>query len=321
MCQPSVYQWGPICNFGMDSVCLVDAPGATQPLAVHVNERDPFPSDGGGAWQAGLGQVKDSIFFSRRPDNPFSTASFAYVPYCTGDLHAGAATKTYFVKPGPFDQPMPRTHRFAGAANFDAYLAWLVARHPSPRVVWVIGVSGGGYGAQLNLHRVRAAFPVAQVHLLADSAPMVDSLYFQAFRNEWNLQVPAACTTCDGGLPAIVEHQARSTPNSRVALLATTEDAVITRFFLAPANTGGWAAPPYATYTAALTRIQTLYDGLSNARYFVRPGQDHVMLQGAGIVLADGGVTTPISSPDGGTTLKAWVDAWATGQGAWQSVR
>lgn len=321
MCQPSIFEWGPICNYGHDALCLADMPGGTQPLAVHVNQSDPFPADGGGSWTADLAQVKDSVFFARRAENPFRDASFAFIPYCTGDLHAGATTRTYQYKAGAFDQPVPRVHHFAGAANMTAYLSWLAARHPNPRTVWVIGVSGGGFGAQLNLHRVRQAFPNAQVHLLADSAPMVASRYFQSFRAEWNLQVPATCTTCDGGLPAIVEAQIVSAPATRMGLLATTEDGVLTRFFFADGTTGAWAAPPFASYTAAEQQIEALYDRQTSAKYFVRPGQDHVLLTSAGMVLADGGVSASITSSDGGVSLKAWVDAWATGQGAWQSQR
>ncbi|MDP1920350.1 MAG: hypothetical protein Q8L14_29165 [Myxococcales bacterium] len=321
MCRPSVYRWGPVCNYGVDSFCLADIAGGTQPTAVYVTHPDPFPADGGGAFPAEVGQIRDSILFARRAENPMASASFAFIPYCTGDLHAGASTRTYFTKGGLFDPPVARTHHFAGAANMDAYLAWLRARHPMVNVVWLTGVSGGGYGAQLNLHRVKAAFPEAQVHLLADSAPMLTSPYFDTFRREWNLQVPAACTTCDGGLPQIVAHQIDAAPTSRVGLLAYSEDQVITRFFYSPGNTQGWATPPTPSYVAGLAALEPIYEARSNSKFFRRAGQEHVMLQFAGIVRSDGGVTPTVPSADGGTTLKAWVDAWATGMGTWESSR
>ncbi|MBL8919025.1 MAG: hypothetical protein JNJ54_09220 [Myxococcaceae bacterium] len=321
MCQPSLYRWGPICNYGTDSFCLADIPGGTRPLAVYVSHPDPFPGDGGGAFSTELNQIKGSVFFARRPENPLRNASWAFVPYCTGDLHAGDATRTYFTKAGLFDMPVARTHRFHGARNLDAYLAWLRARHPSVGVVWLVGISGGGYGTNLNLHRVRAAFPEAQVHLLADSSPMIDSPYFDAMRREWNLQVPAACTTCDGGFPEVLEHQLASAPTSRVALLATDGDQVIARFFYSPGTTAGWATPPTAAYVNGLAQVLPTYDARATSKYFVRPGDDHVLLPGAGVVLVDGGVSASLSSRDGGVTLKAWLDAWATGVGTWQSQR
>jgi hypothetical protein len=321
MCRPSVFQWGPVCNYGTDSFCLADLPGGTQPTAVYVTHPDPFPSDGGGAFLTEVGQIRDSVLFTRRPENPMATASFAFIPYCTGDLHSGTMTRTYFTKSGLFDQPLARTHHFAGATNMDAYLAWLRVRHPLVKVVWLIGVSGGGYGAQLNLHRVKTAFPEAEVHLLADSAPMVNTPYFDSFRREWNLQVPAACTTCDAGFPQILAHQIDAAPASRVGLLAYAEDQVITRFFYSPGTTSGWATPPTPSYTAGLAALEPIYEVRSNSKFFRRAGPEHVMLHLVGTVLPDGGLTATVVSADGGTTLKAWVDAWSRGTVPWQSSR
>jgi hypothetical protein len=168
---------------------------------------------------------------------------------------------------------------------------------------------------------VKAVFPEAQVHLLADSAPMLNTPYFDTLRREWNLQVPASCTTCDAGFPQIIANQIDSAPTSRVGLLSYSEDQVMTRFFYAPGTTVGWAAPPTPSYVAALAALEPIYEARSNSKFFRRAGQEHVMLQLAGIVLSDGGVTASVPSADGGTTLKAWVDAWATGMGPWQSSR
>lgn len=320
-CAPSVFQWGPICNYGMNSFCLADLPGGTKPLAVYVDHPNPFPADGGGAWTQEIGTVKNSIFFSRRAENPFANATWAFVPYCTGDLHAGASTKTWFVKGGPFDMPQTRKHEFAGAANMDAYLAWLRQRHPSVRTIWLIGVSGGGYGVQLNLQRVRRAFPEAQVHALADSAPMVTTPNFPAWQSTWNLQVPSGCTGCDGGLPVILERQLSDAPSSRVGLLSFAEDEVITRFFFSGSDTASWLTPPTGAYVRALGDLEGQYEARTNARFFRLPGKEHVMLQGAGVVQANGTVSATISSRDGGVTLKEWLDAWATGTGPWSNQR
>jgi hypothetical protein len=320
-CHPSLFQWGPVCNYGSDAVCLWDNPGGTRALAVNVENPDPYPADGGGAFPAALAAIKDSLLFARRAENPLREASYAFIPYCTGDLHAGNATKTYSLKADLFAAPTTVTHHFAGAQNFELDLDWLRALHPAVQTLWLIGVSGGGYGAQLNFQRVRQAFPEATVHLLADSAPMLDSPHFNDWASAWNLQTPAGCTGCDAGLPAILTSEADGAPSSRVALLAYAEDQVITRFFFSAGNTGDWLTPPYATYTANLVRLEAAYDARPNTRDFRLPGQEHVMLQRYGVVLADGGVTPAAFSPDGGTTLKAWVDAWATGTGPWTSQR
>lgn len=314
-CHPSVYQWGPVCNYGQNSACLYDDQGGTKPLAAHVAEANPFPADGGGAYPAEIALLKQSLLFSRRAENPLRDASWVYVPYCTGDLHAGATTRTYQVKAGLFDPPVAITHHFAGAANMDATLAYLRAQHPSVRVIWLTGISGGGYGATLNFERVRAAFPEATVHLLADSAPMVPTMHFDQMRAEWALPF-------DGGFDAALQTQLDTAPAaSRVALLAFTEDAVLTRFFFSSGNTNSWLNPPYSAYSAALTQLQAKYEASARARYFVLPGQAHVMLPQYGVVQTDAGFTAPVASPDGSTDLKRWVDAWATGAGAWENEK
>lgn len=319
-CQPSVQQWGPICNYGSNNVCLWNAAGGTQPLAALVSHPDPYPADGGGAFPSELASVASSLLFARRPENPLRDATMVFVPYCTGDLHAGDAVRTYQVKADLFAQPTPRQHHFAGAANLDAYFAWLRTQHPTVQRIWFIGVSGGGYGVSLNLGRVKRAFPEAEVHLLADSAPMIPSAHWNAWASAWNLQLPQGCTDCDAGLPETMDFTIDTEGDSRIALLAYDPDNVITPFFYAGGTTAAWASPPYGTYTANLAPLLDSYDTKPNARYFALPEQKHVMIQGYGMVQADGGISAPYTSRDGGTTLRAWVDAWITGTN-WTSQR
>lgn len=321
-CRPSVFQWGPVCGYG-NGVCLWDAAGGTQPLAAFVSHPNPFPADGGGAFPSELASVKNSLLFQRREENPLRNASYVFVPYCTGDLHAGDSTATFQVKADLFAQPVSVTHHFHGAQNMNVILADLRARHAAVRVVWLIGVSGGGYGAQLNLHRVRAAFPEAEVHLLADSAPMVATNNWRAWNTAWNTQLPPGCTDCaDAGLPAVLATQLAAVPtSSRVGLLAFQEDAVITRFFYAAADATSWANPPFGTYTTNLRAVEAQYEASSRTRFFELAGQEHVMLLGYGAVQADGGISRTVVARDGGVTLRAWVNAWANGDAGWDNVR
>ena len=320
-CQPSLYRWGPVCNYGSDSVCLWDDAGGTKPLAANVSLPDPYPADGGGVFPADLATIRSSLLFARRAENHLRNATYVFVPYCTGDLHAGNATRTYYTKGGLFDQPVARTHHFAGATNMDAYLATLRARHPVVHTIWLTGVSGGGYGASLNLERVRGAFPEATVHLLADSAPMVQPGSFEDWKSEWNLQLPSGCANCDAGFPQIIQYLIDDQPTSRVALLAYSEDQVITRFMYSGGDTNSWLNPPYGTYSTNLAALETRYEASTNARYFQLPGQNHVMVQLYGVVQPDGGLSAPAASRDGGTDLRAWLDAWETGVGRWENQK
>jgi hypothetical protein len=45
------------------------------------------------------------------------------------------------------------------------------------------------------------------------------------------------------------------------------------------------------------------------------------MVQRAGMVLGDGGVSASVPSPNREASLKTWLDAWATGQGPWVNHR
>lgn len=311
-CRPSVFRWGPVCNYGENNVCLWDAEGGTKPLAAHVAEADPFPVDGGGAFPGEIALVAQNLLFARRAENPLAAATQVYVPYCTGDLHDGNATRTYSTKADLFAQPVQHQHHFAGAQNMTLFLAELRARHPNVKTIYLTGVSGGGYGASLNFERVRHAFPEATVHLLADSSPMLSTPHWEAWRNEMNLELPATCSECDAGLPQTMKYMMESAPQSRLALLVFTGDETITRFFFAGNDTASWLTPNTAAYSAAVGELRPIYDAHPNAAYFALGGSSHVMINGYGVVQSDGGITAPATTPDGGS-LKAWIDRWIDG--------
>ncbi|MEN9797358.1 MAG: hypothetical protein RL653_1054 [Pseudomonadota bacterium] len=316
-CVPSPYQFGPLCDYGQ--LCLLDASGGQQPTATFVREPDPYPADGGGAWPSQLATVEDSLLFDRTlPDNPFRAATFVFVPYCTGDLHAGDAEQVYPWKQGTFSETSRFTMHFWGARNMEAYLQRLQVTFPSVRRVWLMGASAGGYGAQLNLERVRRAFPSAEVHVLADSAPLIRSVHFEQWKQAWSLQLPSGCEGCDAGLPGVAGHLLESYPDSRQALLSYDEDKVIAWYFLAGPGLEEFLNPPVVSFQQELSALQATYDISTSGGTFRLPGNEHVMFGGYGVRRPDGGTTAPFPSRDGGMDLRAWVHAWATGDGGWR---
>lgn len=313
-CVPSVMRFGPICYY--DTACLYSGAGGQQPSAVHVNEHDPYPADGGGHFPREVALLDSVRALDRTvPDNPFRDATFVFVPYCTGDLHAGDAERTYPYKVGYLEPVQSQKLHFAGASNMDAYLRELKARFPGAKRIWLTGSSAGGYGATFNLPRVRDAFPDAEVHLLADSAPFVQPVHWEDWREAWNLQLPAGCEDCDAGMPQVAKHLAQRFPDSRQGLLAYDSDQVLRWFFFA--GTGPEAAlnPPVGPYQAEFAALLAERAAHANADAFVLPGTAHVMWQGYGTALADGGTAPPFDSADGGTNLREWIHAWATGEG------
>ena len=149
------------------------------------------------------------IFDRELPDNPFRDATMIYVPYCTGDLHAGSATQRH-----PIAQ---RTMHFAGRQNLEADLAQIVASFPEPSRVTLAGSSAGGWGSTFNYGRVAEAFGDVRVDLVADSSPMFAryGLLLLGWR-AWGLSsaLPPDCASCADDFRAVLPHYASAYPGS-----------------------------------------------------------------------------------------------------------
>ena len=229
--------------------------------------------------------------------SPWRAASFVFVPYCTGDLHAGDATRSYLF------QTTSITVRHAGRANLAAFLRRLAPTFPGARRVYLTGSSAGGYGAQLDYEAVAAAFPEAEVHLLADGAQLVpphDPALWDTWQATWSLALPAGCAGCAAGPDALASYLAAAYPARRFALLASTQDEVLWPYLGYP------DASTFDTATKAL--LTNRYDPTSNARYFALASTQHTML---------GDLSTPSA---GGPTLSVWLDRWYRGDALWAST-
>lgn len=227
--------------------------------------------------------------------NPFKDMSYVYVPYCTGDVHAGDSVQQY-------DSSHPAVHH-AGAKNMEAYLKRLAVTFPNAAHIYLGGSSAGAFGAQLNYERVVAAFPNSEVHVLADSGQMITPAgsLLNDWMDAWNLTLPAGCTGCDTDFTKYPEYLAVTYPDRRFALLAFDQDQVLRTFF-------GYSATDFQTRTNDL--LTQRYDPHSNAKYFELSGSQHTML----------GSLNSISAP-GGMTLNQFVTDWVQGNSSWTSVR
>jgi hypothetical protein len=240
-----------------------------------------------------LDSTRTSAMFNRaQADNPFRDMSFVFVPYCTGDVHAGDAVQTYGTR---------QVHH-KGASNVAAWLPRVVATFPNTRRVFLAGSSAGGFGAQLNYERVAAAFPAAEVHVLADSGQMINpsGTLYSAWLASWGAQLPEACPDCRTDFTRIPAYLADTYPDSRFALLAWDQDTVLSSFFAYPAAT-------YETLTRQL--LVSAYDGRANARYFLKNGTQHTFLGNLGGIVS----TT-------GTALDDWLAGWVQGAPTWSNV-
>jgi Pectinacetylesterase len=93
--------------------------------------------------------------------------NMVYMPYCTGDIHAGAH-KTTLTSP----QGERQEWNFYGAVNARAATAWLKENLQRPEQLLTTGCSAGGTGATVNYHALRRDLEPTRSFLLADSGPI-----------------------------------------------------------------------------------------------------------------------------------------------------
>jgi hypothetical protein len=224
------------------------------------------------------------------PANPLSTASWIYVPYCTGDLHWGDRTGAY--ANGAIE------HR--GASNMRTFLARLLATRPATERVLMFGGSAGGYGVTLHWGTAKEVFGSAvEVHALADASPLVLPLdgRWDAMKTQWSPQFPAGCSACADDPGNILDALATEHPASRHGLLVYDGDAVI----------GAYMGYSNDLPAAIDTLLAAHHDPFPNAKYLVASGTDHGVFGDA------------ITAPDGTTPLTFTI-GWLTGDPSWHSV-
>jgi hypothetical protein len=212
--------------------------------------------------------------------NPLRDATFVFVPYCTGDVHAGS-------KPDGMGGRM-----MVGYQNVGRVIDYLLPLSKDVHRVIMSGSSAGGFGALINYDRTANAFAPTPTDLIDDSGPPLSDTYMtpclqQQFRDAWNLDaaIPAGCTACSeangGGLTNALGWLADAHPDQRLALITSTRDGTIRSFFgfgYPDCTTGG--APmdeaPFAAGVAEL-RDQTLA-GHANFRVYSKDSDLHVWL-------------------------------------------
>lgn len=256
--------------------------------------------------------------FDRLDDaNPFREATFVFVPYCTGDVHAGA-------------NPTGMGGRaFVGYANVGAYLDLLVPASTEVRRVVLTGSSAGGFGAMLNYHRTQQAFGTTPVYLLDDSGPPLGDAFLspclqKMFRDAWNLDsvLPPDCDACKqpngGGLVNAVGWLADNYPDRRFGLVTANRDGVIRSFYGygypdCVAGADGFPMPEDAFASGVADLRDNVLASHPNFRVYTKDSGQHVWL------LFQLGTISP--NPDGsGMHLADWIDDMFDPSSDWKSV-
>ena len=99
--------------------------------------------------------------------NPFAGWNLVFIPYCTGDMHAGDNIATYQ------SGQTSRMYHHVGHDNVLAYLHRLGPTFPSVARMVVAGESAGGFGALFNYATFRNRWSSGELYLLDDSGPIL----------------------------------------------------------------------------------------------------------------------------------------------------
>lgn len=245
----------------------------------------------------GAGSILDHGY----AQNPFKDWSSVFIPYCTGDVHAGNADTTYTGPNGT------KTFHHRGHANVLAYLARLGATFKSPSQIAITGSSAGGGGTVFNYASFRSYWPSASMFLVDDSLPLfqgdaVSPALRTAWFQSWNLGAlsdPICGLGCRADLSLFVKAIATKYPNDRMGLLSSMQDQTIRSYY-------GLTGPVFQTDLVALTT--NVLDPLPNFRHFYIPGQSHTMLG------------SPATYTAAGTPLWTWLSKMASGDPGWVSA-
>lgn len=250
----------------------------------------------------------DGIFKADNPDNPVGDWSFVYIPYCTGDLHAGSAEQQY-VNVGNPVLPLPTSFKLQhkGFDNFMVVLDWMKKHMEEPDRVLVAGSSAGGYGASVNFPWVAKTYPEARMHVIADASQGVTTPAWDAStpgRGSWHMQLapwvfgndPSAIRGAD-----LLAKGAQAYPRAKLSQFTTAMDSVQIGFYgVMKAYYGPGGACPNAGidwYQQMSTKLQSYDASLPNFRHYLAGGSYHTTLRSPSFY----------TEASGGTVYADWV--------------
>ena len=245
------------------------------------------------------------------PLNPLSDWNYVFVPYCTGDVHAGSNP----------DGVGGRTQ--VGHQNVRAYLSRLLPTFADAETVLVAGTSAGGFGALFNYDLIARTFNCTPVHLLNDAGVLLPDTYLrpclqQRWREAWQFDgaLPADCSGCSdamgGGLANVLLTLAQRYSDRRFGLISSLEDSVLRQFFgfgYSPTCDVGAPMPASDFEAGVLALRDDLLAEEPNFRTFLQPGNQHTFLLGD--------ASGPVAD---GVGLREWVGQLLSGDAAWSHV-
>jgi hypothetical protein len=262
------------------------------------------------------------MFNLNRSGNPIKDWDMVYVPYCTADLHAGTATRTYDNAGHPVYTALPSTFpiRHNGYSNTMVVLDWIRKNVRSPERVLVAGSSAGGYGASIHFPWLRQLFPAAQISVMADASQGVTTPNWDQStpgRGSWSLRLPAwsdPIGTVNVSGPELLRLAAQSDPLSRVAQFTTTVDQVQAEYYGEMKQNygpGGSCNSLAQDWNRQMVDTMASYAStVPNYRHYLAAGSYHTILTGADF----------FTERSAGMTFNSWLAAMLDGRDAWRNI-
>ncbi len=149
-------------------------------------------------------EAPDEGIFLRDPRNPVADWSMVFVPYCTGDVHAGTRPDGTVVT-----SVLLPPQQFVGYHNLGLFYRSFGGDYMNTETVLLAGSSAGGFGALLNYDRTQEFFQNSRVLAITDSGiPFRDQYLEPCLQQNWrdlfglDAMLPPDCTGCfndDGG--------------------------------------------------------------------------------------------------------------------------
>lgn len=258
----------------------------------------------------------DGVLDFTREDNPLIDANVVYIPYCTGDVHAGVRG----------EQTLPEveeTWNFVGHDNVLAALDRVVPTFADTEQLVVLGTSAGGMGALFNFRFIRQGWPDTDTVVIDDSGVILPDAYLDPclqthLRETWGFSelLPPSCEGCSGddggGLSSLFAHLPDAYPDVRFGLIASRRDQILRLFYGfgndACASAGGLPDLGEGRYGEGLS---ALYDETLEGRFVLYEIDSDVHTWS----------TTPAfyTTDSGGVTMAEWFSAVL--EGSAQTVR
>ncbi|HEX4446107.1 MAG TPA: pectin acetylesterase-family hydrolase [Polyangiaceae bacterium] len=226
------------------------------------------------------------VFNRADTSNAVADWNFVYVPFCTGDVHAGNAPNT--MVPG-----VTGPQQFVGYTNITKDLARIAPTFPGLDKVLLTGISAGGFGAASNYVQTAEAFDPVPVYDLDDSGPPMEDPYApkclqQQWAQLWGLDktVLAECgADCPDPTNFTLDatlHVVRKYPKIPFGLVEDTDDSVITLFYAYGSNNCAPVVFPTplsgSDFTAGLLDERMKTAAYPNVGGFIFTGTDHTTL-------------------------------------------